>query len=74
MKFKYEQLVKYSTQQVEFSASRAKVFGGWVLRNVCYDSHDRTQSESSIFIPDPNHEWDISNDEPTREEFYAAQE
>ena len=32
---------------------RAKVFGGWVLLR------SDTDGDCMIFIPDPNHEWQI---------------
>ena len=32
--------------------SRAKIFGGWLVR------YDITGKFSITFVPDPNHEWD----------------
>ena len=49
--------------------SVAKVHGGWISRSIRETSiepegnifRDKcVTSESSVFIPDPNHEWDIS--------------
>lgn len=49
------------------STLRAKVFGGWVIRNTSEkpieeDSNVYNISESMVFIPDPNHEWVIDNE------------
>jgi hypothetical protein len=41
---------------------RAKVIGGWVLRCESW-SIEPGLSESMVFIPDPNHEWEIDKEE-----------
>ncbi len=33
---------------------RAKVIGGWIVRNEEFE-----RSESMVFVPDPNHQWEI---------------
>ena len=43
---------------------RARVFGGWVLKEYIIYDVDSAYSEqrmvqSMVFIPDPNHEWEI---------------
>lgn len=45
------------------SSNRAKVFGGWVFRTVYFEQEENIYSESSVFIPDPQHEWVINEGE-----------
>ena len=35
---------------------RAKVIGGWIVHSVVGNSEIGT---SMVFVPDPNHEWEI---------------
>ncbi len=46
---------------------RLKVFGGWIVRscNLIYfdDDFNNVISESSVFVPDANHEWELSNED-----------
>ncbi len=58
-KFEWEVLLNDSDNFSGFNTLRAKVFGGWVLKNMCWDNEYKVQSESMAFIPDPNHEWEI---------------
>lgn len=42
---------------------RAKVFGGWIVNSS--ESSSETGDEitsSSVFIPDPNHEWTLEEE------------
>lgn len=52
---------------------RAKVHGGWLVKDWSYDfkkhppSHEELDylpyiSSSMVFVPDPNHEWKISEE------------
>ncbi len=43
------------------NTSRAKVIGGWLVKNETFDCEVGTyaQSESMVFVPDINHEWEI---------------
>lgn len=60
MKFEWEVLLRFrDCSSNGFFSERAKVFGGWIVRNVFWDNEYNQQSESSIFVPDPNHEWRI---------------
>jgi hypothetical protein len=41
---------------------RAKVIGGWIVNNFSYDqTKEQTLpiSESTVFVPDPKHEWEV---------------
>ena len=42
---------------------RAKVFGGWLVNNVTkyMDARGSSagQSESMVFVPDPDHQWKV---------------
>lgn len=46
-------ILPFKWEKIEIDAWRAKVVGGWVLQTI------NNQSESMVFIPDPNHEWRI---------------
>lgn len=52
IKFEWETITEYPPTY------RAKVFGGWKVTSV----NSSSQTETSIFVPDPNHEWEIEND------------
>jgi hypothetical protein len=74
MKFEWEKISDKSESSMDWAATyRAKVFGGWLIRNF-----DLTQkysnaisgaagdfnvnlstSESMVFMPDLNHEWTL---------------
>ena len=62
MKFEWERLVYNSYSRGGNSTIRAKVFGGWILRQLCWNKDDQVQSESMAFIPDKNHEWEIDKE------------
>ncbi len=51
----FEWDVIYTANNGEDVTFRAKVFGGWIINHMVMD----TQCESSVFIPDPRHEWRI---------------
>lgn len=59
MKFEWENLCTIG----DMGTSRAKVIGGWIVRSVAWSKRDHDWtfhlSESSVFVPDPNHEWTI---------------
>ena len=42
-----------------YSTTRLKCFGGWVVRYECYDDGLNRTSVALVFTPDPQHEWDI---------------
>ena len=44
------------------NTQRLRVYGGWIVKHVSYFIPNNAVSESSVFVPDPNHEWDL-NDE-----------
>lgn len=49
--------IKFKYEKVKDSTYRAAVFGGWILVSVGGIVGD--PKESMVFIPDPNHEWEI---------------
>ena len=51
--------MKFEWEKVTSNTRRARVFGGWVLKNFTWDADWESQSESMVFIPDENHEWEI---------------
>lgn len=42
---------------VSGSCHRLKIFGGWIVETMV--DGEREWSISTIFIPDPNHEWKL---------------
>ena len=38
---------------------RMKVFGGWIFDTWIYNDEGRAISCSAVFIPDPEHKWEI---------------
>lgn len=63
MKFEWEEIYsvlgRWGNKTV--STYRAKVFGGWVVLNEnC--SGDSEVSNTSCFIPDPEHKWNIKDE------------
>lgn len=62
LKFEYEFLHREEGKFFVGTTARIKVYGGWALishTGVCSDEEWKASSESMIFIPDPNHEWEI---------------
>lgn len=60
MKFEWEEIINFG----ECATLRAKVFGGWIVRTVSWTKRwgtDEVQSlsESSVFVSDVDHEWEI---------------
>ena len=58
--FEWEELDDREGRQVY----RAKVIGGWIIHSLNYDDiackeYNLGQCESMVFVPDPNHEWEI---------------
>ena len=60
-----------STENIYALTYRAKVFGGWIVRNIILlnkttdDLVDRDWEQANIsmvFVSDPKHEWEISED------------
>lgn len=39
--------------------NRAKVLGGWMVRTITWSGTEVHCSESSVFVPDPTHLWEI---------------
>jgi hypothetical protein len=64
IEWEWEKLDKYTL--------RAKVFGGWLVLHAYpvtitdHKKRDMSQSESMVFVPDPNHQWTILS--PPKEE------
>ncbi len=58
MKIKWEDITSDWSENVRDYTERLKVFGGWIIRcrSVNY-SDGAALSESSVFIPDPDHKW-----------------
>jgi hypothetical protein len=65
MKFEWEILREFMSNNFATAGSnntRAKVFGGWIVRTFCWDEKYNMQSESSVFVPDAKHEWEVTED------------
>lgn len=70
-KFEWEKIYEQKEGSVYFFATyRVKVFGGWLVRNFDLTIHpykgannlNQSTSESCVFVPDPNYEWQVAND------------
>ncbi len=59
MTFEWEELIDEATPH--FTTHRAKIFGGWLVRTDEFWRDDLfgCQSESTCFVPDPNHQWTL---------------
>lgn len=66
MKFEWEELYFDPGNELNELTYRAKVFGGWIVKNFTrmMDSRESPEwiasSESMVFIPDPEHKWEIT--------------
>lgn len=52
--FKWEKLQDNANSTIV----RAKVYGGWIV-NSFTESPSKKVSEAMVFVPDPNHEWEL---------------
>lgn len=63
---KYNKKIKFDWEFIgdglhgKFSNYRAKVFGGWIVKEITWNEHD--DSISMVFLNDKNHEWEIDNE------------
>ena len=62
LEFRWERLEGDATDDSGFRVERAKVFGGWIVKSLCWHDEQHTQSESMVFIPDEQHLWRTKND------------
>lgn len=65
MKFEWEKIhEKQNKGRFWFATYRAKVFGGWLVRNfdLTEDYDMMVTSESSVFVPDEHHQWTIEKE------------
>jgi hypothetical protein len=58
MRFQWEIINKSSTTHNRTGTYRAKVMGGWLVRNEVWPSFDAV-STSMVFISDKDHRWKI---------------
>lgn len=63
MKFEWEKIG--GGEEFSSSTYRIKVFGGWLVNNLTTiethykDGRQLTVTESMVFVPDPEHKWEI---------------
>jgi hypothetical protein len=69
MKFEWENIFSTRDQVQADATFRAKVKGGWIILSknsgAVVDGNDNlstTCSQSMVFVPDPNYEWEIEKD------------
>lgn len=62
MNFFWDEIYSISDLNMDFITERAMVFGGWLVRSRHWEKAERLEctSESMVFVPDPNHEWIIT--------------
>lgn len=51
--------ISYKWEEILPQTRRLKVFGGWFVETWAYDEHRTVTATTAIFVPDPNHEWEI---------------
>jgi hypothetical protein len=53
--------IPFEWETLDKATFRAKVIGGWVILSFYEQvgTNERIQSESMVFIPDPDHQWEI---------------
>lgn len=56
MKFEWETI--YASKGNHHVTTRAKVFGGWLVKHRSIPPNSDLIA-SMVFVPDPNHEWEI---------------
>ena len=63
MKFEWEDIFFTAENEAYGSGGartiRGKVPGGWIVDHLVWNDDKEVQSQSSVFVPDPNHEWEI---------------
>ena len=42
-----------------YITERLQVIGGWIVKSSFNNSEKNMYGESSVFVPDPNHEWKL---------------
>lgn len=57
MKFEWELLNGSGEDNSGISTTRARVIGGWVVKDLNWTPS--STSSSMVFIPDRDHEWEI---------------
>ena len=63
MRFEWEEIDHSNNFNAGKSITgRAKVIGGWIVRNLSWDNYSDSQNETMVFIADPNHIWGIDNE------------
>lgn len=64
MKFEWLRIHKIGTADEQNITLRAKVIGGWIVKSVYVKKlkFKEKRSESLVFVPDPNHEWEITKE------------
>ncbi len=61
MTFEWESLSRFGDWREGKANDRARVHGGWIVRSMDWSIEYHIQSESMVFISDPNHEWTIED-------------
>lgn len=56
--FEWESLGLVESHASFHGNARAKVYGGWIFKNIA-GSVNTTLATSMVFVPDPNHEWEV---------------
>jgi len=58
MKFEWEAIHTHKSELSMGSTRRAKVHGGWIVHTIILIA--QIPRDSTLFIPDPSHEWVIN--------------
>ncbi len=61
IRFEWEEIARNKMAVHGSSTTRVKVIGGWIVNSYTWVK-DSGISESSIFVPDAHHRWEIIKD------------
>lgn len=62
MKFEWQELLKLGTDRISMRDFRAKVPGGWIVKEIYRNETDKIRTCTMVFIADYNHLWQIDRD------------
>jgi hypothetical protein len=61
-KFEWEKIFESKASNKKFMNFRARVIGGWLVKDIYFDEDKDVYSSTVTFVPDPHHRWEIIKD------------
>lgn len=61
IKFEWVRIFKTGSKDEQIMTERAKVGGGWIVKNIYNKQlkHTMKRTESLVYVPDVDHSWEI---------------